>query len=58
MFPHKQQALVDNLQALGASTIPVPPSPDDITDMVALNIPVSKEKTSGKVIPMPIRKII
>ena len=58
MFPHKQQELVDHLQALGAGTEPVPPSPTNMENMVALDIPEPKEKTSGNIISMPIRKII
>lgn len=74
MFPHKQQELVDNLQHLGRTATPTPPSPDDIFSLdifedisdvtVSQDIsvtpigPIPKEKASGKVIRMPIRSII
>lgn len=71
LFPHKQQSLVESLESLGSAAQPAPKPPnedlslitlsgiDDISDTVPTPAMLpEKEKAPGKVIPMPIRKVI
>ena len=71
LFPHKQQSLVESLESLGAATQPAPEPPDGDLSLITLSgiddipdtIPTpamlpEKEKAPGKVIPMPIRKVM
>ena len=56
LFPHKQQALVDNLEALGSPNNPTSPTPSGYGSTALTD---KKEKTSSdKVIPIPVRKIV
>ena len=56
LFPHKQQALVDNLEALGSPNNPVLPTPSSYGSNALTD---KKEKTSSdKMIPIPVRKIV
>lgn len=56
LFPHKQQELVNNLENLGAGTVPEPEPP--IANPFAVTPIMQKEKASGNIIPMPIQKIM
>ena len=65
LFPHKQQELVNNLEQLAAaaSVTPTPEPPDGNPLLEAANLPygptpLTKNKTSAKIIQMPQRKII
>ena len=59
LFPHKQQALVHSLESLGGNTNPIPEPPTGVPGIPPIIVPeVPKEKASGNVIQMPIRKII
>ena len=65
LFPNKQQELVDNLEQLAAaaSVTPTPEPPDGNPLLEASNLPyglapLTKNKTSAKIIQMPQRKII
>lgn len=65
LFPHKQQELVKNLEQLAAaaSVTPTPEPPDGNPLLEAANLPygpapLTKNKTSAKIIQMPQRKII
>ena len=65
LFPHKQQELVNNLEQLAAaaSGTPTPEPPDGNPLLEAANLPygpapLTKNKTSAKIIQMPQRKII
>lgn len=56
LFPHRQQTLVDNLEALGSPNEMAAPTPSDSDFNTLTN---KTEKTSSnRVIPMPVRKII
>lgn len=56
LFPHKQQELVDNLEALGSPNNPTSPTPSGYGSIALTD---KKEKTSSdKVIPIPVRKIV
>mgnify|MGYP001634588989 FL=1 len=65
LFPHKQQELVNNLEQLAAAAnvTPTPEPPDGNPLLKAANLPygpapLTKNKTSAKIIQMPQRKII
>ena len=65
LFPHKQQELVNNLEqmAAAANVTPTPEPPDGNPLLEAANLPygpapLTKNKTSAKIIQMPQRKII
>ena len=65
LFPHKQQELVNNLEQLAAAAnvTPTPEPPDGNPLLKAANLPygpapLTKNKTSAKIIQMPERKII
>ena len=65
LFPHKQQELVNNLEQLAAAANVTPtPEPQDGNPLLkAANLPygpapLTKNKTSAKIIQMPQRKII
>lgn len=65
LFPHKQQELVNNLEQLAATAnvTPTPEPPDGNPLLEAANLPygpapLTKNKTSVKIIQMPQRKII
>lgn len=65
LFPHKQQELVNNLKQLAAAAnvTPTPEPPDGNPLLKAANLPygpapLTKNKTSAKIIQMPQRKII
>ena len=71
LFPHKQQSLVESLETLGAAAQPAPEPPDGDLSLITLSgiddipdtVPTpamlpEKEKAPGKVIPMPIRKVM
>ena len=59
LFPHKQQALVHSLESLVGGTNPVPEPPVGVPGIPPVIEPeLPKEKASGNVIQMPIRKII
>lgn len=59
LFPHKQQALVHSLESLVGVTNPVPEPPVGVPGIPPVIEPeLPKEKASGNVIQMPIRKII
>lgn len=71
LFPHKQQSLVESLESLGAAAQPAPEPPDGDLSLITLSgiddipdtIPApamlsEQEKAPGKVIPMPIRKVM
>lgn len=71
LFPHKQQSLVESLESLGAAAQPAPEPPDGDLSLITLSgiddipdtVPTpamlpEKEKAPGKVIPMPIRKVM
>ncbi len=59
LFPHKQQALVHSLESLIGVTNPVPEPPVGVPGIPpVIESEVPKEKASGNVIQMPIRKII
>lgn len=56
LFPHKQQELVNSLESLGVNNAPEPTPP--LANPFAKGAEDTKEKASGNIIPMPIRKII
>lgn len=64
LFPHKQQELVNNLEQLAAASVtPTPEPPDGNPLLEVANLPygpapLTKNKTSAKIIQMPQRKII
>ena len=63
LFPHKQQELVHSLESLQATDSPTPEPPDGNPLLEASNLPyglapLTKNKTSAKIIQMPQRKII
>jgi hypothetical protein len=59
LFPRKQQALVHSLESLVGVTNPVPEPPIGVPGIPSvIESEVPKEKASGNVIQMPIRKII
>lgn len=65
LFPYKQQELVNNMEqpAAAASVTPTPEPPDGNPLLEVSNLPyglapLTKNKTSAKIIQMPQRKII
>ena len=58
LFPHKQQELVSSLENLGVNNAPEPTPPLANPFAKGAEETEPKEKASGNIIPMPIRKII